>query len=332
MSDTEREVAAEEPAPEDTRERLPARERELVHRLAFASLIEQRRARRWGVFFKLVVLAYLLVILLLYAPIDGFELGGAGAKHVALVDVEGVIAEGTSTSADRVVTGLRAAFEDDDTAGVIVRINSPGGSPVQAAYINQEMRRLRDEHPEVPLYAVITDICASGGYYVAVAADEIYANESSIVGSIGVLMNGFGFVEGMKKLGVERRLYTAGENKDFLDPFSPVEPEQRAHLQRMLDRIHAQFIQAVKEGRGDRLAEDDRLFSGLMWTGKRGLELGLVDAMGSAGYVAREVIGVDNIVDFTPRGSLVERLSERFGAAVARALSLERAASGLELR
>ena len=305
------------PAPEDE-----ARwQRDLLNRLAFASLAEQRRARRWNMAFKFGLLAYLVALLFVYLPDDLFESDEDG-PHTALVDVRGIISDGSDASADRIVSGLKAAFENEQTRGVIVRINSPGGSPVQAAYINGEMTRLRAKFPDIPLYAVISDIGASGGYYVAAAADKIYASESSIVGSIGVLMNGFGFVDAMEKIGVERRLLTAGDQKGFLDPFSPVKPAEVDHVQKMLGEIHQQFIDAVKAGRGDRLSADEDIFSGLMWTGEKSVELGLVDAIGSSAYVAREVIGAENIVDFTPGRSYLEQLARRFGAAVAESLAL----------
>lgn len=295
-------------------------QKDLINRLAFASLVEQRRARRWGTFFKFAVLLYLVVITIAYLPFSLFE-SPKSEKHTALVDVQGIISDQTDASADRVVSGLRAAFEDENTAGVIVRINSPGGSPVQAGYINDEIQRLRKENPKIPLYAVITDICASGGYYVAAAADRIYANESSVVGSIGVLMNGFGFVETMQKLGVERRLLTAGEHKGFLDPFSPTKPDEISHIQRLLDQIHEQFIDVVKRGRGDRLKDESQLFSGLIWTGEEGIGLGLIDAIGSSSYVAREVIGAEDIVDFTPTRGYLELLADRLGAAFGTAVA-----------
>ncbi len=290
-----------------------------MERLASGALEEQRKARRWGIFFKLAFLAYLLLVLVIYIPFD--ELApGTGDKHTALVDIRGVIADDSDASADRIVSGLQAAFEDENTAGVILRINSPGGSPVQAAYINDEIDRLRDEYPQTPLYAVIADICASGGYYVAAAADRIYANKSSVVGSIGVLMNGFGFVGVMDKLGVERRLVTAGEHKGLLDPFSPVKEDELRHIQGVLGQIHAQFVDVVKRGRGDKLKDDGQLYSGLIWTGEKSVDLGLVDALGSASYVAREVIGAEDIVDFTPKRNVLERMAERFGAALSSAV------------
>lgn len=294
-------------------------QRDLVNRLSFASLIEQRRARRWGIAFKFAFLIYLVIVTIIYIPFSLFP-EKKSEKHTALVEVQGLISDQSDASADVVVSGLRAAFENDNTAGVIVRINSPGGSPVQAGYINDEILRLREKYPKIPLYAVITDICASGGYYVAAAADKIYADKSSVVGSIGVLMNGFGFVDAMEKLGIERRLLTAGEHKGLMDPFSPENPEEVNHIQSILDRIHQQFIAAVKLGRGDRLKEEESLFSGLIWTGEQSIELGLVDALGSSSYVAREVIGAEDIVDFTPKRSYLEALAERFGAAVGRGI------------
>lgn len=292
-------------------------EKAFVEELALSSLQEQRRARRWGIFFKFAFLAYLTLLLFLYLPADIFSSAGT-ESHTALIDLTGVISADSDASADTIVTGLRAAFEDSNTAGVIVRINSPGGSPVQAGYINDEMLRLRAEYPDIPLYAVITDICASGGYYVAAAADQVFADKSSIVGSIGVIMNGFGFVDAMQKLGIERRLLAAGDHKGLLDPFSPLKSEEVSHIKQILDEIHQQFIDAVREGRGERLSSDPNLFSGLIWTGEESLALGLVDALGSSSYVAREVIGVEDIVDFTPRRDYFQRLVERFGAAAGR--------------
>lgn len=292
-------------------------EREALLRIASASLDEQRRSRRWGIFFKFLLAAYLLLLLGLYWPVS-FETQVMNKGHTALVDLDGVIMNEGQVDADSVVTGLRRAFEDSHTRGVVLRINSPGGSAVQAGYIHDEVLRLKEENPDIPVYAVIGDVCASGGYYVAVAADEIYANRASIVGSIGVVMGSFGFTEAMDKLGVERRLLTAGEHKGFMDPFSPVKEEEEAHIRGMLEEIHQQFIQVVREGRGERLAEDADLFSGLVWSGARATELGLVDALGSASHVAREVIGEERIVDFTRRPNYLDRLSERLGVGAAR--------------
>ncbi len=289
-------------------------ERTLLKRFAFDVLREQRATRRWGIFFKLALLAYVLAIFVV--SWRGSGTGGfvSADKITALVEVQGVIAPDLPASADHVVTGLREAFKDKRTRGVILRINSPGGSPVQSGYINDEIYRLKKKYPKIPVYAVIQDMCASGGYYVAVAADEIYADKASIVGSIGVRMDGFGFVETLGKLGVERRLLTSGEHKAFLDPFSPLQPEEVAHVSGLLKEIHEQFINTVKRGRGDRLKEGADLFNGYIWTGERGLELGLVDGLGSASHVAREIIGAEDIVDFTPKENVLEQVGRRFGA------------------
>jgi len=291
-------------------------ERGVLNRLAFASLNEQRRSRRWGIFFKALAFIY-IGALLFYMPLQWSTKTISSGKHTALIDIEGAIAVNTEANADTIVTGLRAAFKHKNTKAVILRINSPGGSPVQAGYVYDEIRRLRKKHQDIKLYAVISDVCASGGYYIAAAADEIYADKASLVGSIGVLMNGFGFVDALEKLGVERRLLTAGEHKGILDPFSPVKKEELKHVQGMLDGVHKQFITVVKEGRGDRLKDSPEIFSGLFWNGEEGVELGLVDGLGSSGYVAREIIGVEKIVDFTVRENFYDRFADRIGAAVA---------------
>ena len=300
-------------------EQPPGWERGVMERLAFAAIEEQRRARRWGIFFKLFFAAYLLLALLLLQSdrIGGKALAG---RYTALVDMEGEIAADALASADNVISGLRAAFADKATVGVVLRVNSPGGSPVQAGYINDEITRLREKHPDTPLYAVIGDVCASGCYYAAVAADKIYADKASIVGSIGVLMNGFGFVDSLKKIGVERRLLTSGEHKGFLDPFSPMKPEERRHAQQLLNNIHRQFIERVRDGRGGTLKETKELYSGLYWVGDEAVKMGLVDEIGSASYVAREVIGAEEIVDFTYRENVFDRFTRRFGTAVGETL------------
>lgn len=295
----------------------PNWERDLLQRLSMAALHEQRRARRWGIFFKLLIFSYLF--LLLFMGLKGQELSKAQRVHslTAVVDVHGLIADSTRTNADTVLEGVRSAFADARTRGIILRINSPGGSPVQSDYIFREIRRLSEQHPDIPVHAVIGDIGASGAYYIAAAAENIYVNPSSIVGSIGVLMNSFGFVDTLDKLGVERRLMTAGENKGILDPFLPMPEQQRAHLQGLLDGIHAEFIEAVRSGRGDRLADDPTIFSGLFWGGRESIELGLADGIGDVDFVAREVIGEENVVDFTPQPDLFRRFAERFGSAMA---------------
>lgn len=295
--------------------------RDVVNKLVFASVIEQRRARRWNVFFKCLLALYLLAVLVLYLPTDWSKLEASTEKHTSLVDLSGPISDESEASADKVIEGLRDAFEDENTKGVILRANSPGGSPVQSSYIYHEIKRLRELHKDIPLYAVVTDICASGCYYVIAAADEIYVDDASIVGSIGVRMDGFGFVDTMKLLGVERRLYTAGENKGFLDPFTPSKDSDVEHVKTLLSDIHEQFKKAVIDGRGERLKQSPQLFSGLVWTGEESVGMGLADHTGSAGYVAREVIGAEDIVDYTQKPDLLKRISDRIGVAMARAAS-----------
>jgi protease-4 len=295
-------------------------ERQVLERLVRSVVDEQRRSRKWGIFFKTLTFIYLFSLLFLALGWLGGKDKSLVGRHTAMVEINGVISADGEASADHINAGLQQAFKDSNTAGVIVRINSPGGSPVQAGQINQEIRRLRGLHPKVPLYVVVDDICASGGYYVAVAGDRIYVDQASIVGSIGVLIDGFGFTGTMDKLGVDRRLFTAGNNKGFLDPFSPLNPGQRDYALKMIGDIHRQFIDVVKQGRGDRLKDSPELFSGLVWTGQKSIELGLADALGTVDYVAREVIKADTIVDFTPHENLAERFARRFGATMAETL------------
>ncbi len=294
-------------------------DRDILEKVALAAVHEQRRARRWGIFFKLLLFVYLFALLFIgmgwFSKKDGLP-----GRHTALVEVRGVIAANGAASADNIIAGLQEAFKDKGTQGVILRINSPGGSPVQAGYINDEIRRLRAKYPKIPIYAVVEDICASGGYYIAVAADKIYVDKASIIGSIGVLMDGFGFTGLMDKLGIERRLLAAGENKGFLDPFSPIRESQKEYAEKMLADIHQQFISVVRQGRGKRLKETPEMFSGLLWIGQKSIELGLADAMGSVDYVARDVIKAEDIVDFTPRENIAERVARKFGAAMAETL------------
>ena len=306
--------------------------RDSLARLAEAGLLEQRRARRWGILFKALVLLYLFAVLFAALNIGPMVTTAqrAAAPHTALVDVDGLIAAGTDADAERIIRGLRDAFDNPRTKGVLVRINSPGGSPVQAGMIYDEILRLRAANPDTPVYAVTTDLCASGGYYIAAAADRIYANRASLVGSIGVRFGGFGFVEAIDKLGVERRLITAGENKAMLDPFLPEDPAQVQYVEDLVGRIHDQFISAVKEGRGDRIQDDSELFSGLIWTGEGAVENGLVDALATPSEVARDVIGAERIIDFTPRKEFWERFSERIGAGVADVLESRLAAPNLQ--
>ena len=302
-------------------------ERELLEKLAFASLEESRKARRWGIFFKIFIAVYLVIVLLIMQSGTWGEKALA-SRYTALVELDGEISADSDTNADSIIQGLRDAFEDKAAVGVVLLANSPGGSPVQSAYIYDEILRLREKHTDKPLYAVIGDMCASGCYYAVAAADRIYASPASIVGSIGVLMDGFGFVDGMKKLGIERRLLTAGTNKGMLDPFSPLDTKARHHTQKMLDEIHVQFIEAVKQGRGAALKPSKEIFSGLFWTGAKAKELGLVDEYGSAGSVARDVIGAEEIVDYTIRENLLHRLAERIGMSMGRGVASELRLSG----
>jgi len=292
-------------------------ERDLVNKLALSAITEQRRARRWGIAFKMLFFVYITFILLMYAVQKDNVLGEQIGKHTAIVELKGLISSGSDANADTIVTGIRKALENPDSKALIIRANSPGGSPVQADYMYREIQRLRKKYPKKPVYAVVTDVCASACYYIISATDKIYANESSLVGSIGVLSDGFGFVGTMEKLGVERRLYTAGSHKGTLDPFSPQKPEDVLHMNSLLKEVHQQFIDAVKEGRGKKLKITENTFSGLFWTGKRAKEMGLVDDFASAGMVARDVVGAKDMVDYTPKQKLLDRLVDRLGASIA---------------
>jgi protease IV len=307
-------------------------ERDLIANLASAALKEQRRGRRWGIFFKLLTFAYLTFILVMAVDWKGRAEMAGGKKHTAMVEVSGLIAPGTDASAERVTSALQAAFKDKNTQGVVLRCNSPGGSPVQAQTIYDEMRRLRKQYPEIPLYTVVEDVCASGGYFVAVGADRIFVSRASVVGSIGVLMNCFGFTGMMDKLGIERRLITAGGNKGMLDPFSPLTDKDKEYAKQLMADIHQQFIGVVREGRGKRLKESPDTFSGLIWTGQKSVELGLADGFGSLESVARDVVKAEDIVDFSARESVIEKFARRFGASAASALmesALRNSAGGI---
>ncbi len=292
-------------------------ERRALERVALAAIAEQRAARRWGILFKSLLLIYLFLLLFIGVGWIKRTDHHVSGKHTALVEMRGIIDATGQASADNVTAGLQAAFKDENTQGVILRINSPGGSPVQAGYINDEIRRLRGLHPNIPLYVVIEDICASGGYYVAAAADKIFVDKASIVGSIGVVMDGFGFTGAMEKLGVERRALAAGKNKTFLDPFSPLVPAQKEYAEQMLENIHQQFIDIVRKGRGQRLKETPDMFSGLVWVGAESITLGLADAYGSVDSVARDVVKAEDVVDFTVRENIAERVARKFGATLA---------------
>ena len=298
----------------------PQWERQLLEQIAFASLKEQRAKRRWGIFFKLAILTYLIAVLVLVVDWGGSEKLVDG-KHTALINLRGTIETSGDASADKINGALQSAFEDKGTAGIIIRINSPGGSPVQAGIVNDEIRRLRAKHPEIPLYVVVEDLCASGGYYIAAAADKIFVDKASIVGSIGVLMEGFGFTGTMDKLGVERRLLTAGINKGFLDPFSPQDEKQKEHAQVLLGEIHRQFIEVVRQGRGKRLKETPEMFSGLMWTGSQSIQLGLADDFGTVDSVARDLIKAENILDYSLKENIAERFAKRFGAEMGQSMA-----------
>ena len=299
----------------------PAWERALINKMATEFLREQRRTRRWGLIFKVGILLYLLVLVGAYYANGLGDSLASTSDHTALIEVEGVIAPGADASADRLVTALRKAFEADHAKGVILRINSPGGSPVQSGYVSDEIHRLREKYPDKPIYAVASDICASGAYYIAAATDDIYVNEATLIGSIGVRIDSFGFQRAMEELGVQRRLLTAGDHKGILDPFSPLSEFDKQFLQGLLDQLHQQFIAAVKQGRGDRLKGGDEVFSGLFWTGEQSVGMGLSDGIGSSSYVAREVIGAEEIVKYSKKEDLFQRLADRVGASLGATLA-----------
>jgi protease-4 len=316
-----------DPAPQ------PNWERSVLEKVALRALDEQRRTRQWNALFRLLWFTFAFLV---FAAFMGWlgrpdkDAGVSTGKHTAVIDIEGIIGVEEAASAENVIKALNRAFKDDGTQGVIIRINSPGGSPVQSGYINDEIRRLRAKHPKIPVHAVVQDLCASGGYYIAVGADRIYVDKASLVGSIGVIMGSFGFVGAIEKLGIERRSYTSGENKDFLDPFQPENAKHREHLQSMLGEIHQQFMKVVRQGRGARLKESPEIFSGLVWTGEKSIELGLADALGSAEYVAREVIKAEKLVDFTEKENVLDLFSKSLGSGAGEALA--RAAAGAALR
>lgn len=307
----------------------------LLEKTLLAGVQEQKRARRWGIFFKLLTFVYLFGALALFAPqMDLQDAAARGKAHTAVVEVRGMIADQEPASADNIVGSLRAAFKDPNTKGVVLRINSPGGSPVQSGYIYDEIRRLRAEHKEIKVYAVITDLGASGAYYIASAADAIYADKASLVGSIGVTASGFGFVGVMDKLGVDRRIYTAGEHKAFLDPFQPPKDEETAFWKTVLETTHKQFIASVKQGRGERLKDKEHpeLFSGLIWSGEQALQLGLIDGLGNSSYVAREVIGAKELVDYTHQETPLDRFAKKLGASVVEHMAIWAGFAGPQLR
>ena len=302
----------------------------MLEKLAFASLAEQRAARRWRTFTRLAWLAF-IIFMLWFGLTREMTTTSKSGPHTAVVDIKGEIASGAEASAEYVIASLRSAFEDEGSKAVVLLVNSPGGSPVQAGIISDEIVRLKAKHGK-PLYAVVEETCASAAYYIASAADEIYVDKASIVGSIGVLMDGFGLTGTMEKLGVERRLITAGENKGFLDPFSPQTEQQLLFAQNMLDQIHQQFITVVKAGRGERLQDDPEIFSGLFWTGQQAIELGLADKLGSLDFVAREVVQAEEIIDYTRRENVAERFAKRFGMAMGAGAARTLQSTGTQLR
>lgn len=305
----------------------------LLEKTLQASLIEQRRARRWGIFFKILTFFYLFLLLAIAVGNFKTSMEDTG-PYTAVIDVRGMIADKEDASADNLINSLREAFKDKETKAVILRINSPGGAPVQAGYVYDEINRLRKLYPAIKVYAVITDLGASGAYYIASAADEIYADKASLVGSIGVTAAGFGFVDTMKMLGVERRAYTSGEHKAFLDPFQPMKEDETAFWKKTLDVVHQQFIDQVKKGRGDRLKYQDHpeLFSGFIWSGEQAKELGLIDGFGSASSVARDVIGVEKMKNFTKKDSPIDRFAKKLGASAAEKISTSVGLQGIKLQ
>lgn len=300
------------------------KEWKLIEKVVTGLQDEQRKSRRWGIFFKLATLAYVLFIGLMIGKSADEVVRGSGEPYAAIIEVNGVISADEEASADNIITALREAFEDEQALGVVLRINSPGGSPVQSGYVYDEIKRLKATR-ELPVYAVITDLGASGAYYIAAAADEIYADKASLVGSIGVVGSGFGFTEAMDKFGIERRLYTSGEHKGFLDPFSPENPEEKKFWQGVLKVTHNQFIEQVRLGRGDRLKETPNMFSGLVWSGEQAVDMGLIDGLSSTSGLVRTKFNTEEMVNFTlqkdPWESLVQKLGASIGSGLATAVT-----------
>ncbi len=296
-------------------------ERDIIEKVALAAITEQTKARRWSVFFRSLLFLYILVFfgVSMYPKIKQ-NMGGSGSQHTAIIDVTGVIAEDKEANAADIIDSLRDAVKDENTKGIILHSNSPGGSPVQSNYVYEEIRNIKKEHPNLPIYAVVSDICASGCYYIASASDKIFVNPSSLIGSIGVIMDGFGFVDAMQKIGVERRLLTAGSHKAMLDPFSPPKADETRYMQELIDQVHQQFITAVKTGRGDRLKETTDMFSGLVWTGEAGIKIGVADAYGNDDFVAKTIIGAEKQVDYTQKTSFIDKMTSKLGASFGQAL------------
>ncbi len=309
----------------------PGWEREIIEKLALAAITEQIRARRWGVFFKSLMFVYLIAVFgIAVYPHFIRSLGDDGKDHTAIINVVGMIAEDKDANADSIIESLRNAVKDEHTKGIILNANSPGGSPVQSSYVYEEIRKIKKEHPNLPIYAVVSDICASGCYFIVSASDKIFVNPSSLVGSIGVLMDGFGFVDVMQKLGVERRLFKAGAHKAMLDPFSPPKEDETRYVQDLLNQVHQQFIGAVKAGRGDRLKENPELFSGLVWTGEEGVKLGVVDGFGNQDSVAKDLVGAEKRVDFSRQEHLIDKIAGKLGVSFGQVIGSR--IQGLSLR
>lgn len=304
-----------------TNDTLQPWDQKTLEKLLFSTIKEQRSRRRWGVFFKLMFFIYLFALLWLFWPRDTMSVASKEKPHASLIEVQGEISDNSSASAENIIEGLHDAFKDKNTQAIILSIDSPGGSPVQSSDVYNEIRYLRDKYPKIKLYAVCSDLCASGAYYIASAADDIYANQSSLVGSIGVLMDGFGFVDTLQKLGVQRRLLMSGDHKGFLDPFSPMKPDEKQIAQGLLDSVHDQFIQSVEKSRGDRLKKDPEIFSGLVWTGAQALPLGLIDGFGDRYFVARNIIKNSTIVDYTVKPNFFEKMAKRIGASFSQAVA-----------
>ena len=286
-----------------------------LEKISQTAFLEQRKTRRWGIFFKLATLIYLSILLFFFVSSNDNKIAATG-DFTALISINGEISSQSEANASDFKQNLNDAYENPGTKGIILSINSPGGSPVQAGIMNDEIKRLKSLYPQIPIYAVVEDVCASGAYYIAVATDSIFVDKASIVGSIGVLMDGFGFEQTINKLGIERRLMTAGKNKAALDPFSPINPDQKAHIQELLDQIHQQFINVVKDGRGSRLTSGDEIFSGLFWNGEKSIKLGLSDYLGNVNYVAREIIGYERIEDFTTYETFADRFAKQLGVSL----------------
>jgi len=314
--------------PEDS-----SKEWKLIEKLVMDLQKEQRRTRRWGIFFRSLMFVYLFVLLWMFRlPVDDAFESAAGDSFAAIVEINGAIAADQDANADAIISGIRNAFDSEGASGLILRINSPGGSPVQAGYVYDEIKRLKSIRPDFPVYAVIVDLGASGAYYIAAAADEIYADKASLVGSIGVVGSGFGFTGIMDKVGVERRTYTAGEHKGFLDPFQPEREEEREFWQSVLKVTHKQFIEQVKNGRGDRLSDDPDLFSGLIWSGGQALELGLIDGLASSSQVAREQLNTEEMVNFTLRPDPIQQLVGKLGTSLGKGIATAVMGQGIQLR